>query len=216
MLLKKNFYISYVIIFLISSSTFALDKICIEWFTKANIQPGGKCEWLCVSTPVDMSTFDCGGSCPELCKLTSENTAISTVKLYIPYLNFEEIKLSTKHPKEAWIVYQQKLLAEKATLTQFGRDNPDDESDAFRHFVWAALLSKELSSELAKTFLDAHEADEDIKSIGRAMDLANNRAGLATAETLRKKNNLNQIAIEKEAMKALKEKTLVIIRPRGD
>lgn len=47
----------------------------------------------------------------------------------------------------------------------------DDESDAFRHFVWAALLTKELGKARAKEFLDAHETDPDQPHIERQMDL---------------------------------------------
>ncbi|MEQ1877593.1 MAG: hypothetical protein ABL958_13190 [Bdellovibrionia bacterium] len=36
-----------------------------------------------------------------------------------------------------------------------------DESDAFRHFVWAGLLANEFGRERAKEFLDAHETDPD-------------------------------------------------------
>jgi hypothetical protein len=194
----------------------SVSDVCLEWFAKAKIVPDEKCEWKCASTRVNMGTFDCGAFCDELCRLAKNRVTVTSAPGYMPYLNSEEVKLVAKYPKQSWVVYQQKLLSEAATNRRFGRNDPDDESDAFRHFVWAALLARELGPDLAKTFLDAHEATEDTGSAARAMDLANNRAGLLAAEMLRKKNILSDSEIEREAMLALKKKTLVVISPKGD
>lgn len=130
-------------------------------------------------------------------------------------LTAEERKLIEQYPKEAIKVFLQKNKAELATKKVFGRDDQGDESDAFRHFVWAGYLVKELGPDLAKKFLDAHEATENTDDPDRAMDLANNRAGLLVAERLSREKKLTDVEIGKEAINALKGKTLSILNPKG-
>jgi len=135
--------------------------------------------------------------------------------LYYPGLTAEERKLINARPQEAFTVFNQKEKAESATVRVFGRDAQNDESDAFRHFVWAGLLAKELGPDLAKQFLDAHEGAGRSNDPNRAMDLANNRAGLLAAEKLRKEGNLTESRLEKEALESIKNRTLVVLEPRG-
>ena len=101
------------------------------------------------------------------------------------------------------------------TEKRFRRDAEGDESDAFRHFVWAGLLTKELGPDTAKIFLDAHETGQKGDSADRAMDLANNRAGILAAERLRTGGSLDNEHIEKEALNALKEGSLIILKSKG-
>ena len=133
---------------------------------------------------------------------------------YYPGLTAKEKELISRHPKEAVLVFLQKQKAESMSYKYFGRDAEDDESDAFRHFVWAALLYKEIGSDLAKDFLDAHEAGQTGSSKG-AMDLANNRAGLLIAEKLVREKRLTQKEIEEEGIKALRDQTLSVLNSRG-
>jgi len=135
--------------------------------------------------------------------------------LYYPGLTSDERKLVEQYPREALIVFMQKQKAESATERVFGRDSQGDESDAFRHFVWAGYLAKELGPDSAKKFLDAHEATERSEDPDRAMDLANNRAGLIAAERLSREKKLTDVEVEKEAIDALRTGTLSVLKPKG-
>jgi hypothetical protein len=77
------------------------------------------------------------------------------------------------------------------------------------------LLSKELGSDLAKKFLDAHEAGPNNGEEERAMDLANNREGLLTADRLRKNSQLSEDNLIKEAKLSLDQKRLIVLRKKG-
>lgn len=204
-----------IVVLLVSSASHAMEKICVDWFSKQNIQAGARCEWDCVAAPMDMGTFYCSSDCKELCKVADDNKKIPNATLYYPYLNPAEVALSLKHPKEAMRVYQQKDLAEKRVLRLMGRNEVDDESDAIRHFIWAGLLAKELGLDLAKEFLDAHEVSEDVSSPSRAMDLANNRAGLTVSDRLRRNGVLDLKTIEDSALEELKQRRLVVLKPQG-
>jgi hypothetical protein len=187
---------------------------CESWFKEAKLKAGPGCIAICSTLAVGMDTFSCPGRCKALCDDRSFIEKTLGDLAYYPGLNVKERELIAQHPKEAIQAFFQKEKAESASYKRFGRDTSDDESDAFRHFVWAGLLSKELGPDLAKEFLDAHEFGQTGEP-GSAMDLANNRAGLLTAEKLRREGKLNQDEVEKEAIKALKEKTLVVLKPKG-
>ncbi len=147
--------------------------------------------------------------------MATEGRAVSKQTIYTPYLTLEEVRLSAKYPKEALKVYELKRVAERFTNKNFGRNDSDDESDAFRHYVWAALLSNELGPEIAKQFLDAHESSEQHNDPSLLMDLANNRAGIIATEILKKKSQLTEAAIEKIALQELKDGKLIVLRKRG-
>ncbi len=68
---------------------------------------------------------------------------------------------------------------------------------------------------MAKKFLDAHESNQGIDNAEKAMDLANNRAGLLAAEKLQKNSTLTDEQIENEALAALKDGTLIVLKPKG-
>ena len=113
---------------------------------------------------------------PEFCQNKSTVAELLGKVAYYPGLTPEERKLISKYPAEALKAFLAKQKAESATTKRFKRDDESDESDAFRHFVWAGLLAKELGPEMAKKFLDAHESNQGIDNAEKAMDLANNRA----------------------------------------
>lgn len=188
---------------------------CKTWFEQSKLKPGPDCLTKCAALSTGMDTFFCPQSCPEFCRSQTVDEKVLGGILYYPGLTPAERQLVRQYPKQAIIVFRQKEKAESAAVRQFNRDAQHDESDAFRHFVWAALLAKELGPDLAKKFLDAHEAGGRTDDPSRAMDLANNRAGLLTAERLTRENRLTQDQVEKEAMEALKNKTLIVLKPRG-
>ena len=188
---------------------------CDEWFKKSKLKPGPDCLTRCASLQTGMDTYMCPQQCALFCRPQSSVEKMLGKAAYYPGLTAGERKLIARYPKEALTVFLAKQQAESATKRRFGRDDDGDEGDAFRHFVWAGLLSKELGPELGKKFLDAHESDQGDDNPGKAMDLANNRAGLLAAEQLRKSGNLNQDELEKDAVNALKNHTLIVLSPKG-
>jgi hypothetical protein len=191
-------------------------KECIQWFTDANIDPkDANCVDKCGITATGMNSFMCPQACPQLCVVDGKLTNVLGRLLYYPGLTPEEREIVGRFPKDALIVFRQKEIAELATEKIFKRDAQKDESDAFRYFLWAGLLSKELGPDKAKLFLDAHESAGRADDPDRAMDLANNRAGLLAAEGLRKKGVLSQDGLEKAAMIEIRTNRLVILKSQG-
>jgi hypothetical protein len=200
--------------FLFSNSAFSKDT-CQTWFDKSKIETNSDCLPKCTVFKTDLSSFSCPQRCPEFCQNKSTVAELLGKVAYYPGLTPEERKLTSKYPAEALKAFLAKQKAESATTKRFKRDDESDESDAFRHFVWAGLLAKELGPEMAKKFLDAHESNQGIDNAEKAMDLANNRAGLLAAEKLQKNGDLTDEQIENEALAALKDGTLIVLKPKG-
>lgn len=157
---------------------------CAEWFKNGKVKQGPSCDVDCNLIDVDMGTFACPNRCAEFCKVQGTFDKILGTLIYYPMLTPEERALVKKYPKEAVQVYKSKEIAESATQRVFNRNDQLDESDAFRHFVWAATMRSELEAPLVKRFLDAHESKAIDADPDKAMDMANNRAGLLAAERL--------------------------------
>lgn len=203
-----------IVFLLFASISFGADDECQEWFKSSKISPSSKnCLVECTSLITDMGTFHCPNECDSLCNSPLKEKLLFKY-LYYPALTPSERALIAKYPKKAYIAYKQKNLAENRTDLYFPKGFVNDESDAFRHFVWANLLTKELGSDLAQKFLDAHENNTYQSEEARAMDLANNRAGLLEAQRLQQSNKLNLSEIEKSALKHLKEQKLSILNKR--
>lgn len=129
----------------------------LNWFKARKIKTEGKsCEIECSTLMVDMGTFMCPNQCKELYK-RSRTTRIPGKFIYYPGLNPAEKKLVEKYPKDEIAVFIQKTRAEFASDSNFPMQGLNDEGDAFRHFVWAGLLTKELGKEQVSKFLDAQE-----------------------------------------------------------
>lgn len=192
--------------------------VCQEWFNKAKLKPGPSCQAKCASTSTGMATFFCPDLCVDLCgvnklvKKSKYNRQLGKV-IYYPGLTDDEKKLIEASLKDALVVFIQKERAEASTNRNFPKGAFNDESDSFRHFVWAGLLFKELGLEKAKLFLDAHENDPTQLPAEKAMDLANNREGLLVSQRLDKQNNLSLKSLEIEALKELKEGRLTVLKP---
>jgi hypothetical protein len=171
-----------------SPRTFAQppDKECLTWFNRAKIASDSKdCELKCGALMTDMGTFMCPDQCDLLCKVTASDSIFKKL-VYYPGLTPAEKRLAKKNPGDALTDYIQKTRAELSTGRNFPAQGLSDESDAFRHIIWAALLTKELGQSKAKEFLEAHEADPDQADNEREMDLHNNTRGQAAAEKLMK------------------------------
>jgi hypothetical protein len=160
---------------------------------------------------------ECIGVCGAACtpkKLPDEAYKILGNLVPYPGLTDEEKIFVVSHPKEALKAYQTVWVAENATEDIFPGSTSDDEGDAFRHFTWACLLYKAIGKELAEKLLDAHEENPRQSTAARAMDLANNRKGLLSAQRLEKDQRLDLAGIEKEAIKNLRDRGLVVLKKR--
>lgn len=189
-----------------------IDNECIIWFHNSKINSESKgCEVSCSILPTDMNTFMCPNQCELLCKKNS-NSIPSGKLLYYPGLTPDERKLVEKHPKDAITVFIQKTIAESSTNRYFPEQNLNDESDAFRHFIWAGLLTKELGKIKAKEFLDAHENDPDQPKNQQLMDLFNNEKGQLTAEKLIFEKKWSLKNLESEALISLRKDQLKVLK----
>lgn len=191
----------------------AIDPSCLDWFNRAKIELGSKdCELSCATLKTDMGTFICPSLCDELCKPIGNKSLLSKFVFY-PGLTEAEKALVINNPKNAFVVYKLKGRAEDSTERNFPIQDLNDESDAFRHFVWAGLLTKELGRTEAKRYLDAHEANPLQSERERQMDTFNNERGQAAAEALIQKNTWSESALEAIALEELKNKQLLVITP---
>ena len=202
-------------IFFVSLSNTVNSSECDDWFKNSKISPTDKdCLIKCTSLETNMSTFYCTKECRDLCN-TNIKEKILFKYAYYPGLTDQEKAMVAKYPENSIKVFQQMLLAEKRTGKYFPKGLIDDESDAFRHFTWACLLAKELGVDQAQKFLDAHEANARLTQEAKAMDLANNRAGLLEAQRLQQQKQLDLEHIEQAALEHLKYKKLIILKPSG-
>ncbi len=90
-------------------------------------------------------------------------------------LNATERALALKHPIQALKVYQCANKATDATIAYYGINGWQDNSDAFRHCCWSALMKSAMNESDADVWATAHEADSS--GIDKEMDLFNNAVG---------------------------------------
>jgi hypothetical protein len=186
---------------------------CIQWFLKTGIKPGTpSCEVTCSSAMVDMGTFTCPNRCTELCKSELPNQVANIP--YVKGITEGDKVVIAKYPKEALKVYAAKKRADDLTLKVFGSEGKNDESDAFRHFVWSGLLVKEIGAEKAKIFLTAHEQDPGQPAAEKKMDTANNTQGVNFAVSeIKSGKNIDLDTLERAALEKLKQKQLDVLSP---
>lgn len=188
---------------------------CEKWFQESGATPGtGRdCVWKCVGHPIDMGTFHCGGYCDELCGrevVLKDDRYLKGTK-YAACL--DEYLASIRYPLAVSAVQESRDRAVALTKKYFKFNRADDESDAFRHFVWSALITMEEGPKISSKFLEAHEScvTEDA---AQEMDRHNNQSGVDTAEKLRKEGCLSEEEIVKQGLDLLKNRKLVVITPR--
>ncbi len=187
---------------------------CLKWFDRSRVKSGSKdCEIQCSMLDTTMGTFMCPNECNSLCKAGNEDDQIG-MYIYYPGLTPAERKLVKKHPKDALTVFLQKTRAEWSSSRHFPDQGLNDESDAFRHFIWAGLLTKKLGQERAKEFLDAHEANPLQSKEERNMDLHNNDRGQSAARKLIEDKNWSIEKLEEMGLEELRNKQLKVTNPR--
>ena len=85
-----------------------------------------------------------------------------------------------KHPIDALKINE---AAQKAIETTWrhlksSHNCEDDNTDAYRHFLWSGFVTHEIGAEKAKEYLDAHEDYPENNPEAKSMDLFNNRQGI--------------------------------------
>jgi hypothetical protein len=130
-------------------------------------------------------------------------------------LSDRERVFARENPYDAVVGYYCRTLAEGITKIKFWRSTGDDESDAFRHFMWAGLLTKHLGEKKAEEILTAHEDRPDDPQASKEMDLHNNKVGMEAANKLIERNHFSIWSLKEEAENALRDEKLVILERRG-
>lgn len=192
-------------------------KSCKAWFEKSKVVAGNSCAMDCALIKSDMGTFDCSRFCDQLCappkKLESVIFGFKISSLY-PGLTEAEKKFVDKNPKIAAHAYWLSWRAEKLCEEIYLISDTNDESDACRHFIWAALLNAKFGSKLTTELLDAHEQNPDQPEDEKSMDLANNRRGLIASSELIKNERIDDALFLKQFQTDLKEGKIVVLKRR--
>lgn len=74
-------------------------------------------------------------------------------------------------------MYTLSKKASSKTIEFFNKSEGYDNTDAFRHGYWNALMAKNHGADLAKQYADAHEARPESTGLDLEMDLSNNQTG---------------------------------------
>ena len=201
----------FVTLLLLAPEGRAYDDACRSWFEKAHLKRGSHCLLACAATTEDMGSIGCSDRCSYLC--AEPIGAQFTFKLSALYgLNMSERALVAKEPSRMISAYTSGLHAEKLCSLLYKSSLTNDESDACRHFVWAALLTKEFGVDFATQVLNAHEEQADQPAEERAMDLANNRLGQLAVQSLKDQSDQGILDLFRSN---LKKKALVVLKPLG-
>ncbi len=140
-------------------------------------------------------------------------TTLGRLGTLYPKLKPREQSLVRKYPYESLLVAWYQFRSDYAMGRLFEKGSVDGEADAFRHFVWAGFLTNGLGQTLAERYLDAHESEQEVLSPSQQMDLFNNKKGVEAALSLGDKFTADELYLL--ALKSLKNKDLVVLRPSG-
>lgn len=189
------------------------DTACMNWLNTGKVKPGTKnCELDCAILMTDMRTFMCPSQCDILCKDKGDKSILRKI-VYYPGLTPAEKNLTENNPEDALNTFIQKTRAEWSSSRNFPEQGLNDEADAFRHFIWAGLLTKELGSKKAKEFLNAHESNPLQPDSERDMDQFNNEKGTSAAQNLISNKKWNLENLEKSGLDSLRSKSLKVLNP---
>ncbi len=202
----------WIVLILLAYLNPVIASDCLSWFLKSGLASKPEdCQLRCSITPVDMETFSCPLECENLCSKSLTDHFLN----YVPRLTEGDKVIITKMPYEAYKVFIAKEKVDKITSQIFKNPGREDESDAFRHFVWSFLLAQELGPDKALLFLNAHEEDSTQSSPEKDMDIFNNKQGLDFYKSIKKSGQSLEIdKLEKEALARLKQKKLKVLKPR--
>jgi hypothetical protein len=210
-------YIFLIVLFSFKISIASPDAKCQKWFNKEKIKKDKDCLLRCTSTITDMGTFSCPNQCEKLCASPPAEKLLFQLSDLYPGLTAEERALTLKEPQKMLKAYQLSWAAESLCLKEYPTSETNDESDACRHFVWAALLHKEFGQDFSSKVLNAHEQDPKQPKNQKDMDVSNNRVGQQQSEWLMKENKFTEdrlIDIFKDKLKTGKI-TVLGENPKG-
>lgn len=198
------------VISLFVTESHATDK-CLQWFKNASLNRGADCNLKCMTLSVDMGTFDCRSQCDSLCKSPPDQKNFPLN--YPKGITKGDRAMITKRPMESIKVFREKQVADDLTLKVFKQQGRNDESDAFRHFVWAALITNELGLDIANEFLTAHEDEDGQPQLEKEMDIFNNNLGSDfVVNRKNKKIPLELDEVENAAFNKLRSNQLKILK----
>lgn len=204
-----------ILTFIIGSTARAEDSICEKWFKKSGIDVKSKsCLLDCAVHSVDLGTFSCHDNCEEFCKVpVPEKVIFEMVDLY-PGLTPAEKAIAAKEPQKTLQAFYMSYKADLLCAGIFDKSGWNDESDACRHFLWAAFMTEGFGQEFTLSLLNAHEQIKNNPPEEKAMDEANNRYGILKATDLIGKKEFSDDKILKEFEKALEKSELSVLKPK--
>jgi hypothetical protein len=187
---------------------------CENWFKDLKISSKDNCLLECASAPVGMGTFNCPKYCANLCDSYFDEMIIFNVQtsVYYPGLTYAERALISKYPQDAVKVLVARWESENLTKKTFKRNSVNDESDAFRHFVWSFKTTQKVGKEKGAQFLSAHENSDLQDTEEKHMDEYNNNKGM---EYALKSENVSDEELKKYVLDLIKKGELKVIRKRG-
>lgn len=106
-------------------------------------------------------------------------------------------------------VAKDKAFAE--TVKRFGHQGRNDNSDAFRHCYWSALLTRDVGFLAAYAFTTAHEDVPSNPPAEKEMDLHNNMPGMVIG--IRHKGSSDDQILSDACFSALAAGKLKVISP---
>lgn len=118
--------------------------------------------------------------------------------------------MSIKYPSDALMVAKNAITAQLLTKKHYKIPRDHTESNAFKHFVWSGLNSRDIGREQAQKFLDAHEMNASFSKESSKMDRHNNKKGLDAADKISKDENFQKNLIN-AAHEAIKNDELVVL-----
>lgn len=128
-----------------------------------------------------------------------------------PTLSPQEKILVKQNPIESAIVYYNAFKAERSANNFFPESVANGPSDAFRHFTWAGLLTRDLGEDAARKFTSTHELSTGQSSREKIMDEFNNERGIHTAKQLLKNGNFGDAELYQRAIEEIRNGKLKIL-----
>lgn len=130
-----------------------------------------------------------------------------------PTLNADEKDLVKKRPIESAIAFYNAIVAEQRGESAYPKSKPNGESDALRHFAWAALLTRDIGEDKAYIFLHAHETTLGQSPAEKSMDDFNNKQGISSANALLKNSRFSNDEIFEFGKKQISDGKLKVLNP---
>lgn len=110
-------------------------------------------------------------------------------------LNSQEKKLAKQSPTKAVSVYSCASTATNKTISIYGRNGYQDNTDAFRHGYWNILMVKKIGKSWAEKWANAHEYTSS--GVDKEMDLRNNKIGRDSYVSGKSDSQLSSIIVSK-------------------